>query len=156
MVGLYAGLHFSGIMAPVEKKMSVTMYTDYWQIVDSYMGQRMPTFGQLFLGLYVVNLLLFIRQWKKIVFWIILIGLILLLADMILTLKQQLPINQYIQSVNSKNLTNEQLTKLEGMKKQAEENFGFRHSLSIISFILLSVTPFLLSRQSKTEQIEKN
>ena len=149
MTGLYAGLHFAGVLAPVQNKMSVTEYTSYWQIVDGYMGKRMPIFGMIFLALFALNLLLFIKKWKTVTFWIILIGLALLLSDMVLTGKQQIPINQYIQSVDVKNLTSDQLSTLEGMKKQAAKNFETRDMLSIVSFALLSLTPFLLLRQSK-------
>jgi len=149
MAGFYAGIHFSGLMAPVETKMSVTEYTWYWQLVDGYMGQRMPFFGMPFLALFLINLLLFIKKWKSLVFWIIAIGLILFLLDVNFNGKHQLPINQFIQSVDAKNLTSEQLTTLEGMKKQAAKNFETRHILSILSFALLSITPFLLSRQTR-------
>lgn len=151
MTGLYAGLHFAGIMAPVQSKMTVTEYTSYWQIVDGYMGQRMPIFGLSFLGLYVLNILLFIKKWKTAIFWIIIIGLVLLLSDMILTGKQQIPINQYIQSIDAKNLTTDQLTTLGRMKEQAQSNFGTRDMLSIVSFALLSLTPFLLSRPRRKD-----
>ena len=151
MTGLYAGLHFAGVLAPVQNKMSVTEYTFYWQIVDGYMGQRMPIFGMIFLALFALNLLLFIKKWKTTTFWIIIIGLVLLLSDMILTAKQQIPINQYIQSVDAKNLTTHQLTTLGRMKEQAESNFGTRDMLSIVSFALLSLTPFLLSRPRRKD-----
>jgi hypothetical protein len=151
MTGLYAGLHFAGVMAPVQSKMTVTEYTIYWQMVDGYMGQRMPIFGPIFLALYVLNILLLIKKWKTTTFWIILVGLALLLSDIALTNKQQIPINHYIQSVDAKNLTSDQLTTLEGMKSQSEKNFGTREMLSIASFALLSLTPFLLLRQNKKD-----
>ena len=156
MTGLYAGIHFAGVMAPVQSKMTVTEYTRYWQIVDGYMGKRMPIFGLCFLGLYVLNILLFIKKWKTTTFWIIIIGLVLLLSDMILTGKQQIPINQYIQSVDAKNLTTDQLTTLGLMKEQAESNFGIRDMLSIISFTLISLTPFLLSGPRKKDNNANN
>jgi hypothetical protein len=71
---------------------------------------------------------------------------------MALTGKHQIPINQFIQSVDANNLTSEQLTTIEGMKKQAEENFGSRDILSIGSFILLSMTPFLLLRKRLSKE----
>ena len=151
MTGLYAGIHFAGVLAPVQSKMTVTEYTSYWQIVDGYMGQRMPIFGQIFLALYAINILLFIKKWKTTTFWIILVCLALLLSDMVLTGIQQIPINQYIQSVDAKSLTSDQLTTLEEMKRQAEKNFGTRDMLSIASFALLSLTPFLLWRQNKKD-----
>lgn len=136
-------------MAPVQTKMTVTEYTPYWQIVDGFMGQRMPIFGQIFYGLFAINILLFVKKWKTVTFWIILICLALLLWDMILTIKLQIPINQYIQSVDANNLTSDQRATLEGMKSQAEKNFGTRVLLSIASFTLLSLTPFLQWRQKK-------
>lgn len=151
MTGLYAGIHFAGVMAPVVSKMTVAEYTSYWQILDGFMGQRMPIFGQIFLGLYALNILLFIKEWKTTTFWIILVCLALLLSDMVLTVIQQIPINQYIQSVDSKNLTSDKLTTLEEMKSQAEKNFLTRDMLSIASFVLLSMTPFLQWRQSKKD-----
>ena len=147
MSGLLAGIHFASIMAPVEQQMSVEMFTEYWQMVDGYMGQRMPFFGMTFLALFVINLLLFIKQWRRLIFWIIFICSLVLVADIILTGQQQLPINKYIQSVNVRNLTEQQLKTLGEMKTKGQENFIFREILSLFSFALLSITPFLLSRQ---------
>lgn len=140
MSGLLGGIHFASIMAPVAQKMNTVMFTEYWQIVDSYMGQRMPFFGMTFLALFVINLILFIKKWRGLIFWIILICLLILIADIILTGQQQLPINKYIQSVDVRNLTEQQLITLGEMKVKGE-NFIFGEILSLISFTLLSITP---------------
>ncbi len=48
MSGLLGGIHFASIVAPVEQQMSVVMFMEYWQMLDGYMGQRMPFFSLTF------------------------------------------------------------------------------------------------------------
>jgi hypothetical protein len=151
MVGLMGGIHFGGVMAPIVSKMTVTEFTAYHQMMDGYMAKRMPIFGQISLGLYILNLFLFIKRWRSATFWIILVCFALLVSDIAITVTQQIPINQYVQSVDAKNLTSDQLITLERMKSQTIENFATRDILSIASFALLGLTPFLLQRQNKKD-----
>lgn len=44
--GLFAGLMFGGLMASILPTMSIPTYAEYWQIIDRYMGRRMPVFGR--------------------------------------------------------------------------------------------------------------
>jgi len=150
ITGLYAGIHFAEIMAPVVQKMNVQQYTQYWQIVDGYMGKRMPVFGMLFLLLFAFNIILFIPKWKSPVFWVLIVCLSILIFDIVFTGKAQIPINHYIQSVNANNLTSKQLQTISEMKTKAENNFSIRDFLSIGSFFLMTCTPFLLTRQNKS------
>lgn len=149
MSGLFAGLHFAAIIAPVEQKMSVSMFTAYWQIVDGYMGKRMPVFGMTFLSLYVINLLFYIKQWRRLMFWIIAICFFILIVDIFFTGREQVPINKYIQSVNVPNLTPQQSYILADLKIKTQEHFVFRRMLMLFSFALLSITPFLLPKRDR-------
>jgi hypothetical protein len=146
MAGLYAGLHFLGLLAPVEQKMSTSMFAHYWQMMDGYMGQRMPFFGIMFLALFAVNLFLFKNHWQSGLFRILVLGLIIVLVDMVFTGVEQFPINAYVQSIDTKNISQAQLNTLTEMKIKTEHNFIFRSILAIGLFILLNTTPFLLLR----------
>lgn len=123
------------------------MFTEYWQIVDGFMGKRMPVFGITFLALFVINLLLFVKQWRRLIFWIIVVCFIILVADIFFTGSEQVPVNKYIQSVDVRNVTAQQLKILAEMKIKTQEHFIFRRILMLFSFALLSITPFLLSGQ---------
>ena len=113
MSGLFAGIHFLSLIAPIETKMSAAEFGKYWQLLDGFMGKRMPVFGLLFLALFAVNLILFLKYWKSLLFWILVIGLLLLVFDLVLTISSQISINQQIQSIDIQNLNNEQISTLE-------------------------------------------
>lgn len=153
ITGMYAGIHFSELMAPVVQKMDVQQYTQYWQLLDGYMGKRMPAFGMMFLLLFAVNIILFIQKWRSPVFWILIVCLSILIFDIVFTGKEQIPINQYIQSVNASNLTMQQLQTISEMKIKAENNFSIRDFLSIGSFFLMACTPFLLKKENESQAL---
>lgn len=149
MTGLFAGIHFLGIMAPIETEMSATEFAGYWQLLDGYMGQRMPVFGQALLALFILNLILLIKKWKSPVFWIIVVGLLIVLLDLAITVMYQIPINQHIQSIDIQNLTNEQISTIEELQRETIRNFKLRRIAALISFSLISCVPFLYNKTKK-------
>jgi hypothetical protein len=144
---IYAGLGIFFVFCPFEDHFTTLDFLKYWQIVDGYMGKRMPIFGNIWLILFVLNLILFFKTRKESpIFWIIIGAFALVIADMAFTIKSQVPLNQYIQTLDFNNLTNEQSNQLQSLRDQDVKNFNFRHYLQWGQFILMSFTPYLLPK----------
>lgn len=144
---IYAGLGVFFIFCPFEAHFTTPDFLKYWQIVDGYMGKRMPIFGNIWLILFVLNLIFFYKTRKQSpIFWIIVGAFVLVLADMVFTIKSQVPLNQYIQSLDFNNLTVKQSNQLQSLRDQDVKNFNFRHYLQWGQFILMSFTPYLFAR----------
>ncbi|MBL7816026.1 MAG: hypothetical protein JNL70_13500 [Saprospiraceae bacterium] len=143
----YAGLAIFFIFCPFEAHFSTIDFLKYWQVVDGYMGKRMPIFGNIWLVLFVLNLIFFFKT-RKIspIFWLIVGAFVLVVADIIFTVQSQIPINQYIQSLDLNHLTTEQSNQLQNLREQSNKNFGFRHILQWGQFVLMSFTPYLLPK----------
>ena len=146
MMGLNGGLHFFGILAPVEQKMSPALFAESWQITDSYMGARMPGFFLIIIALFIINLLFFRKQWRKAIFWLILSCLLMSIADVVFTINEQAPINKFVAELDVNNLSEAQLTTLDKMRLQTLENFDLRNVWATITFALMMFTPFLLPK----------
>ena len=141
------GLSRFFILCPFEAHFSTIDFLKYWQVVDGYMGKRMPVFGNIWLILFVLNLIVFFKT-RKIspIFWLIVGAFLFVLADMIFTGMTQLPLNRYIQSLDFNHLTSEQSNQLQILRDQNVKNFSIRHYLQWGQFILMSITPYLLAR----------
>lgn len=146
----YVALGVFFIICPFEHHFDTPTFIKYWKIVDGYMGKRMPIYGMLWLIAFAINIILFARTWKKSpILWIIISSLALLIADMVFTGQAQLPINNYIQTLDMNSLTNEQISKLQGLRDQIDKNFGVRHYFGWTIFFLMSLTPYLLPKLDK-------
>lgn len=149
--GLYAGLHVSGminplvfgVINPAGGLMPAVQWAESWQITDGFMRVRMAVAGPIMLVSYILPLLLFIRQWRSLTFWLILIAFGLLIADMFLTGQQQIPINRYIEAIDFRKVTPEQAKILAHMHPQVIKNFASREWFGIVGFVLVALTPFL-------------
>lgn len=141
----YAGLAVFFIFCPFEAHFNTVDFLKYWQVVDGYMGKRMPIFGNIWLVLFILNLIIFFKT-RKIspIFWLIVGAFVLVVGDIVFTVKNQLPLNQYIQSLDFNNLTPEQSNQLQSLRDKDVANFNFRHYLQLGQFILMSFTPYLL------------
>jgi hypothetical protein len=143
----YAALGFFFIMCPFEQHFDTLTYIKYWQVVDGYMGKRMPIYGMSWLVVFAINIVVFAKTWRKSpILWIILLCLVLVIADMVFTVKEQIPLNQYIQTLDFDNLSAEQSAKLQGLRDQINSNFGVRDYFQWVMFFLMSVTPYLLPK----------
>lgn len=111
------------------------------------MGKRMPIYGQIWIVLSLINLVLFYKT-RKIspIFWMILVTLLILIGYIAFTLKNQMPLNQMIQSMDLSHVTPEQMQKLETMRTKDVENFGTRRIAGWVMFFIMSITPYLLHR----------
>jgi hypothetical protein len=154
--GGYAGLHFTSIMNPSifgiinanGDLMNSVDWAKSWQITDGFMRVRMGVFGPIIQFCYLITLLLFIRRWRNVVFWLILIAFALFVADVVLTINQQIPINRYIEGLDFKNLNSAQIQKINEMHPQVILNFKSREVFSLIGFVLVTLTPFFLKHES--------
>jgi hypothetical protein len=152
IMALNGGLHFIGILAPIELKLNASQFAAYWQATDAYMGKRMPFFGLTTYALFIINLIVFRKYWRKPLFWIIAICMICMVVELVFTIKEQLPINEFIQTIDMNNLNSDQLVKLDKMRMDTYHNFNFRNYLAVILLMAMCLTPFLLPRlQDKNE-----
>lgn len=117
-----------------------------WQITEGFMGTRMGIFGPVIQLTYILTIVLFMAQWRKPVLWIILTAFALFSIDVYFTIQNQIPINQYIQTLNFAALTDNQIQKIQILHPQVIRNFQKRELLAIGSFILVTLTPFLRSK----------
>lgn len=153
VTGLYAGIHFSsmmnpsifGIINPSGDLMPSVKWAESWQITDGFMRVRMRIFGPLILIVYILTILLFIRYWRKPIGSLLLVACALFFADLYFTVQNQVPINQYIQTLNFNQLTADQVRKINSIHPTVIANFQKRELLAIFSFILVALTPFLRS-----------
>ncbi len=149
--GLYAGLHFDGILDPSTfgvinfkgELMPSVEWAKRWKIVDSFMSVRMAVAGPIILWSYVITILLFIKRWKSPVFWLLVVAFGLFIADIVLTGLYQVSINEYIRKIDFNNVTAEQTKMLGEMHRQVIKNFGGREWFSILGFMLVAACPFV-------------
>lgn len=149
-MALNGGLHFFGILAPIELKLNASQFAAYWQATDDYMGKRMPFFGLTTYALFIINLIVFRKCWRKPVYWIIIICLICMVVELVFTIKEQLPINKFMQTIDVYNLTDEQLIILDKMRLDTYHNFNFRNYLALVLLMAMCLTPFLLPKHQKS------
>jgi hypothetical protein len=155
--GFYAGLHFTGMMNPSVfgiintngNMMPATQWAESWQITDGFMRGRMGVFGPIIQFGYIITLLLFIRKWQSRVFWLILVAFGLFIADVVLTVNQQIPINRYIETLDFQHLTAEQVAKINEMHPQVIKNFQRREWFAILGFVLVAACPFLIKKKQE-------
>lgn len=152
--GFYAGLHFTGMMNPSifgiintkGDRMTATAWAATWQITDGFMRVRMEVFGPIVLWGYVITILLFIKSWKSIPFWLLVVACGVFITDLVLTINRQIPINRYIEKLDLQRLTPEQTKMLAQIHPQVINNFQGREWLAILGFVLVALTPFLVKK----------
>lgn len=159
--GLYAGLHFSGLMSPLVfgiinsagDLMPSTTWAASWQITNKFMSVRMGIYGQLILWSYVLTILVFVRRWRSATFWLLMGAFGLFIADIVLTIQHQMPISQYIEGLDFKHITPEQAKNLAIMHPQVIQNFSSREWFSIVGFVLVAMTPFIWQKTSRNQRL---
>ena len=143
----YAGIGVFHFICPFDQHFDTIAFAKYWKVVDGYMGKRMSVFMPIWLLVIIFNLIVFIKTWRRSpIFWIILSTLIILIVDISFTIKSQIPINKYFQSINVNNLTETQIKTVQQYREDTDKNFGKRSTHVLIVFFLISITPYLLPR----------
>ncbi len=150
LIGLYAGMLFYHEMAPVETQMNPIEYAKYWKIVDgTFMHARMAIMGPAMMILFIVTIVLFIKDWKSLTFLFLVLSFVAFFLDIRLTVTQQLPINAFINQLDLKSINELQINQLTAYQATAIANFETRFVHGIISFVLLCLTPFFLPKLIK-------
>ncbi|WP_310559904.1 hypothetical protein [Flavobacterium sp.] len=147
LIGLYAGMLFNHKICPVETQLNPIEYAKYWKIVDgTFMHERMGIIGPAMGIVFVITILLFLKNWKSLTFLFIVLSFIAFYLDISFTFTDQMPINAYINALDLKNITALQLQQLTEYQNKAIANFDTRFIHSSISFLLLCLSPFFLTR----------
>ena len=155
IAGGYGGLHVSGLLDPsvfgvinpAGDLMPPETFAAAWQWTDGFMRVRMGSCGPIIMYGYIITLILFVREWRNPVFWLLLLAFGLFMADVFLTISKQMPINEYIQSIDVKHLDAVDLKKISGLNRQVIQNFKSREWFSLLGFALVALTPFLWGRR---------
>ena len=100
------------------------------------MAARMPVLANGTLLLYVFAIGCFARSPQKGIFSALLGCLVLLLADTVFTVTQQLPINRAVQALDAAHLTD--LARVQQLRDATIHHFDLRGSLSIAAFVWLA------------------
>jgi hypothetical protein len=104
---------------------------------------------------FIFNLIIFFKTWRKSpIFWIILSSFIILILDILFTIKAQIPINNYFKTIDVNHLTIEQIAKVQGFRNQTSENFGVRGLLVLLIFLMIIITPYLFRRLNQKQEIK--
>jgi len=153
LIGLYAGMLFNHKMCPVETQLSPLDYARYWKIVDgTFMHTRMAIMGPGMGLLFMATLLLFIPHWRSLTFLFLVLSFGAFALDISFTLRRQLPINAFVNALDLRSITTEQLTQLTQFQAQAIANFDARFVHSLLSFFLLCLAPFFLPRLARPSE----
>lgn len=135
--GLSAGLQVLMLMGvlPAVLRMPLATYVGMWQAIDHLMAARMPVFANGGLLLIFIAIGSFARSPRGRIFWALVGCLALVLADIVFTVTQQLPINRAVQALDTGRLTD--LTLVQQLRDATIQHFYLRGFLSIAAFILL-------------------
>jgi hypothetical protein len=154
----YVGIGVFQLICPFDQHFDTIEFAKYWKIVDGYMGKRMSIFMPIWLLVVILNLVVFVKTWRRSpIFWIILSTLIILIIDISFTITHQIPINKFFQSIDVNNLTEAQIKIVQQYREATDKNFDERKMHVLIVFILISLLPYLLPRLYKEQaKINKN
>jgi hypothetical protein len=152
LVGLYAGMLFNHKICPVETQLTPIEYAKYWKIVDgTFMHTRMAIMGPTMMVIFVITILLFVKNWKSLAFLFLILAFVAFALDISFTLREQLPINAFIYELDLQTITEQQTKQLATFQSKAIANFDKRFIHSTISFFFLCLTPFFLSQLNKSK-----
>ena len=138
LTGLLAGLQtlmLIGVL-PAMARMPLLTYAGMWQSMDYFMAARMPIFANGTLVFYLIAIACFARSSQKWIFRALIGSCTLLILDTVFTVKQQLPVNHALQSID---LTQSpDLVRLQALRDATITHFHLRGFLSVSAFFLLA------------------
>ncbi len=126
-----------GLINPAGDLMPSVQWAESWQITDGFMGARMQIFGPMTGAMYLLTIGLFAGQWRKPVLWLFVSAFALFFGDLLFTIQNQVPINQYIQTLHFDHLTSDQINRINALHPRVIANFKKREML------VIALTPFL-------------
>ena len=142
LTGLYAGQMFhemigaQGALQPLDDH----TYIVYWQSLDKLMHVRMPFMSNFLLLIFAVNLIVLRHYRNTWFYWAMLTSFVCLVAETLVTVLLQLPINAQVQNLNPSHLP----ASVASLKTATLMHFITRAILRFIGFILLIIATFKL------------
>ena len=141
VTGLYAGQMFHEMIGAQQALTTLDSHTyiAYWQSLDKLMHVRMPYVSNLVLLIFIVNLIILKSYRRSFSYLLLIVSFLCLVAETIVTVKFQLPVNAMVQ-----NLDLNRLPDVSDLKNSTMAHFIIRAVLRFIAFILLIIPTFQL------------
>lgn len=140
LIGFYGGIGFFSFISflPTLERLPVPHLTPFWRLIDGYMGRRMRVFGPLMLLSLLVTLGLLMPQWNSVAFWLVGAALLVLVTDVRIAIRENIPVNRAIQNRDMM-YSPEQL---EAFRTTMVRAFYKRSTLMILCFLLVNLAWF--------------
>ena len=137
LCGLMAGIHFANLMGylPALGKVEAEHVAPFWKKADEYFVRRMPVFGISLLFSLLLCIFLLRKEVDSAFFWLVASGFVLILIDLVITIKINTPVNEILRAWNGGPLPKN----FEELRSQALAAFYGRAAASILSFLLMVV-----------------
>jgi hypothetical protein len=147
LTGLSAGQMYHEMAGAQEALQTVDNHTyiTYWQSLDKLMHVRMPVMSNLLLLVFLIALILLKRAYKTLPYWLLIVGFLAFIAETIVTVKLQLPVNAQIQRLNVNALPADILS----LKSATMSHFIIRAILRVFGFLLVIAAALQLQSTSK-------
>ncbi len=133
LLGLYGGIGFFTLIGlnPALLKMSERTFAETWQHIDFYMGARMPFIGPVILVMTIFSTIVLYKRYALLSAVFMIIALSILVADVIIALTFNDPLNSIIQEWNLQRLPAD----VSVIQSRVVNAFWFRSICMIASFI---------------------
>lgn len=140
LTGFYGGIGFFGFMSFLGtlERLPAPHLVPFWRLIDGYMGRRMRIFGPLMLLSLLVTLLLLSPQWQSWAFWLVGVALVVLIADVRIAIRENVPVNLAIQNRG----VNHSTEQIEAFRATMVRAFYKRSALMIVCFVLVNLAWF--------------
>ena len=134
LTGLMAGLHFANVIGylPALGQADAEHVMPFWKNADEYFSRRMPVFGGVLLACLVLAIYLMRKETDSTFFWLLFSGLMLILIDLVITIKINTPANEIIRTWQG----GLPPPNFESIRAQILAAFYGRAVASILSFVL--------------------
>jgi len=135
LTGLMAGIHFANIIGylPALAQVDAEHIVPFWKKADEYFSKRMPIFGITLLICLLLTIFLIRKETNSAFFWLVLSGFVLIIADLVITVKINTPANEILRAWQGGSIPEN----FESIRAQMLAAFYGRAAASILSFLLI-------------------
>ncbi len=142
VTGLYAGQMFHEMIGAQQALATLDNHTyiAYWQSLDKLMHVRMPYVSNSVLLIFIVNLIALRNYRCNVSYLLLVISFLCLVAETVVTVKLQLPVNAMVQSLDVNHLPAD----VSHLKNDTMVHFIARAILRFTAFLLLIISTFQL------------
>lgn len=142
--GLYGGVGFFIAIGgnPSLQKMSDKTFAEYWQHIDYYMAARMKIFGPVMLVSFIITTIGLLPVYHTPSFWLMAIALVIIISDVVFTVRVNHPLNRLIQSWDINKLPRD----VGQIKWRVMHAFSYRQVFMISSFVLVVLAVWLIKK----------